>query len=102
MGIFQKKLEKEQLIMFRFVEIGTDLFAMASCLSRAESLLAANNGRHSSQDLADLFCQNAERRIKKAFVEIKNRQSKIIHKVSTSVLDGNCNWLEDGVIKKIE
>ena len=72
MGRFQEKLEKEQLIMFRLVEIGTDLFAMAACLSRAEGLLAEDQDKESSQDLADLFCQNAEKRIDEAFTAIKH------------------------------
>ena len=98
MGIYQQRLEQEQLIMFRLVDIGTELFAMAATLAHAEALLKANNGTHTSQELADLFCSNAEKRIKKAFLEIKTKDGKAIRKVSNSVMTGQCQWLENGIL----
>jgi hypothetical protein len=39
MGRYQTKLEEEQLILANYVDIGVDLFVMASCLSYAEYCL---------------------------------------------------------------
>ncbi len=102
MGRYQQKLEKEQLIMFRFVEIGTDLFAMAASLSYAESLSEKHNGCDASQELADLFCTNARTRIKQAFYSIRHSNGKSINKISNRVLSNECEWLENGVIKTID
>ncbi len=95
---YQQKLEKQQLILFRFVEIGTDLFAMSVCLSRAERLMADNPDDETPQALADYFCRKAEGRIKRAFTELGKPQGKIVGKISKSILEEEIKWLEEGII----
>ena len=41
MGRYQAKLEKKQAVLFRFVDIGAELFAMASACVRAQSMSRA-------------------------------------------------------------
>ena len=98
MGQYQQRLEKEQLILFRFVDIGTDLFAMASCLARVEQLVSENPSDQSSQDLADLFCINAAKRINALFKAIKDTPKKEITAVSKAALEGKYDWLETGIM----
>ena len=53
------KLEKRQALLFRAVDIGADLFAMAAALSRADGLRALRRGRgaRGPRELADVFCR---------------------------------------------
>src|SRR5213075_1524628 len=58
---FQAKLERKQMVLFRIVDIGTDLFAMAATISYATML--AKKGEKNAIDLADVFCRDARMRI---------------------------------------
>src|SRR5687768_2315918 len=58
---YQAKLERKQSVLFRIVDIGTDLFAMAATISYATML--AKNGQKNAIDLADIFCNEARKRI---------------------------------------
>ena len=98
MMMYQQKLEKEQLILFRFVDIGTDLFAMAACLSKAEQMAIENPGDTSPQELADIFCNSAQVRIENAFKAIKQTKRRTIKRVCDNILDEKYTWLEEGVI----
>ncbi|MBI5093095.1 MAG: acyl-CoA dehydrogenase family protein [Candidatus Hydrogenedentes bacterium] len=57
MAKYKQKLECEQLILQRFVDIGTDLFAMAAVLSSAEATLASRGADNDLQDLVHLRYQ---------------------------------------------
>src|SRR5947199_7266437 len=61
---FQAKLERKQMVLFRIVHIGTDLFAMAAAISYA-TMLAKKGGaeKQNAVDLADVFCREARMRI---------------------------------------
>jgi hypothetical protein len=61
-------LEKRQLLLGRFVEIGAELFAMLATLGRARALLAhdAVEGAR-AVELADYFCHAARLRIEERF-----------------------------------
>src|SRR5438132_8869391 len=52
---FQAKLERKQMVLFRLVDIGTDLFAMSAAVSFATML--AKQGHENAVDLADVFCK---------------------------------------------
>src|SRR5947199_5413164 len=60
---FQAKLERKQMVLFRIVDIGTDLFAMAASISYATMLAKKGGETKNAMDLADLFCREARRRI---------------------------------------
>src|SRR5215211_2198664 len=58
---FGPKLERRQMVLFRGVDIGADLFAMTAACVRARML--AREGNHAATELADLFCREARQRI---------------------------------------
>src|SRR5438445_1949533 len=58
---YQAKLERKQMVLFRIVDIGTDLFAMSAAISYATML--AKQGHENAVDLADVFCKEARMRI---------------------------------------
>jgi alkylation response protein AidB-like acyl-CoA dehydrogenase len=99
MARYQVKLEKEQLILAAYVDIGTELFAMASSLSRAEALLASGEADPAVLDVVDLYCKEAKRRIKRHFASVCCNSNKLTHKVSQHMLSDKLNWMLDGIIK---
>src|SRR5213594_1525711 len=65
---FGPKLEYRQAVLFRLVDVGAELFAMAAACARAQWLLTHDPaaGRR-AVELADLFCRQARRRVRTTF-----------------------------------
>ena len=94
MGQYQLKLEYEQVILGNFVDIGTDLFVMASSLAYAEHLLKEDPSNQTPQELVDLFCSEARRRIASNFAMSKQgKYNKKYTKVANLLMDGKLLWL---------
>jgi len=98
MARYQIKLEKEQLILSQYVDIGTELFAMASSLSRAEFVLKTNPNDTATQEMVDLICQSAKRRIRNHFRAVSCNDNRLIGKVSTNLLAGKYEWMTTGIV----
>ena len=96
MAKFGAGLERRQLILHRFVDIGTDLFAMASVLANAEHLLSKNPENRELQDLVDLFCRDARERIAGNMRDVKHNNDRIRSKVSKAFMGGSYEWLAEG------
>jgi hypothetical protein len=96
MAKFGAKLEREQIILGNFVDIGVELFAMATTLSYADHLLARNPADATPQDLADLYCREARRRILANFDAVKSNHNRLYRTVSDQLMDGKLGWLADG------
>ena len=88
----QMALEKRQLILFRLVDVGVDLFAMAATISRAAT-------QAEGVPLADLFCAHARRRIEAAFAGVGRPEDRAGYRVAQEVLKGSYGWLEEGIVK---
>ena len=91
MARYQQKLSRHELVLADFVDIGTELFAMASVLSYVGASGHANPG--DAQDLAALYCENAKDRIArlKKSLRIKHEKMSLVGK---DMLDGRYGWLE--------
>jgi hypothetical protein len=92
------KLEKKQATLFRTVDIGAELFAMAAAVARAEQLRktgAASAPR--AAELADLFCRNSRRRIAEKFHALADNDDALKYTISRRVLAGEEAWLESGL-----
>lgn len=92
MGLYRDKLERRQLILGRLMDIGSDLFAMASTCSYARHL-----GTDQAERLADHFCREAVRRIEAAYRELAANHDQFTNQVGKAVLNGEMAWLEEGV-----
>jgi hypothetical protein len=99
MAVHQQGLEKRQQILFRYVNIGTDLFAMACACSRATYLTAQNPSDTGPDELADLFCREAVLRIKREFHAQKENDDKMIYRLGRNFMEGKYQWLETGIVK---
>ncbi len=96
---FGPKLERKQATLFRAVDIGADLFAMAAAVSRADALRRAGAAEgERAVELADLFCRSAERRIRERFGALADNDDARKYTISRRVLAGEEEWLESGLV----
>ena len=96
---FGPKLEMRQSVLFRLVDVGAELFAMAAVCSRAAA--------HQRQDpemgrravaLADVFCRQARGRVKNTFRAVWSNADVPTYRVAQEVLKGEHRWLEAGMV----
>jgi len=90
------KLERRQMILFRAVDIGADLYAMAAACVRAQML--ARRGQPEAVGLADVFCREARLRIRRAFASLHGRNDHAHYRLAQAVLRGEHAWLEQGIM----
>ncbi|MGQ0649142.1 MAG: acyl-CoA dehydrogenase family protein [Gemmatimonadaceae bacterium] len=93
---FGPKLERRQMVLFRAVDIGAELFAMAAACTRAQML--AKRGQQEALVLADGFCRLARQRITRLFTELFGSADTTMYRVAQEVLRGEHAWLEAGII----
>jgi alkylation response protein AidB-like acyl-CoA dehydrogenase len=99
---FGPKLEYRQSVLFRLVDVGAELFAMAAACARAQWLLQHDPaaGRR-AVEVADLFCRQARARVNAKFGELwggRNSDSKA-YRVAQETLAGEHRWLERGMVE---
>jgi alkylation response protein AidB-like acyl-CoA dehydrogenase len=94
------KLERRQLVLFRAVDIGAELFAIAAACVRANML--AKRGSHEGVALADLFCRAARHRVDQLFANFYGEYDAEMYRIAQQVLRGEHAWLEEGIISPIE
>lgn len=93
---FGPKLEKRQMVLFRAVEIGAELYAMAAACVRAKALAAG--GEAGGIALADAFCREARVRVERNFRLLHGPNDTAIYRLAAEVLDGRHRWLEQGIV----
>ena len=99
MARYGPKLERQQVLLGRFVDIGAEIFAIASSCARAQSALAAD--RKADQDLlalADYFSRTARLRIDRLFYSARHNVDRSGYRLAQRVLTGDLDWLEKGVV----
>jgi alkylation response protein AidB-like acyl-CoA dehydrogenase len=93
---FGPALEKRQLVLFRAVEIGAELYAMAASCVRAQML--ARKGQPGGIALADAFCREARGRIERTFDGLFGPGDAATYRLASEVLKGEHAWLEQGIV----
>jgi hypothetical protein len=93
---FGPKLERKQMVLFRAVDIGAELFAMAATCARA--MAEARKGNRGAIDLADVFCREAKLRVDTLFDHMFGPTDDRVYRVAQDVLKGQHAWLENGII----
>ncbi|HWH53377.1 MAG TPA: acyl-CoA dehydrogenase family protein [Gemmatimonadaceae bacterium] len=94
------KLERRQLVLFRAVDIGAELFAMTASCVKARML--AKEGNANATALADLFCRAARQRVESLFENFYGSFDGEMYRVAQAVMRGEHAWLEDGIIGLLE
>lgn len=91
------KLERRQMVLFRAVDIGAELYAMAAACVRARML--GRRGRPEASALADAFCREARLRIRRSFAALHGPNDGTHYRLAQAVLRGEHAWLEAGIME---
>jgi alkylation response protein AidB-like acyl-CoA dehydrogenase len=93
------KLEREQVLLGRFVDIGAEIFAIATSCARAQSMLGPHeNTNPELLALADYFSCAARLRIDRMFCSVRHNVDLRGKKLAERVLSGELGWLENGIV----
>ena len=96
---WQAKLEYRQAFLGRLVDIGAELFAMAATAAYADTLGRERPERRTeAQELAELFCIQAKRRVETLFGQLWDNDDDANRTAAARVLDGRYRWLEEGIV----
>jgi alkylation response protein AidB-like acyl-CoA dehydrogenase len=91
-------LQKKQMLLFRGVDVGAELYAMAVTCARAQMYVRTGKpDADRAVELADLFCRMSRRRILDLFRLMGDNDDAAIYRTARNVLDGKHLWIEQGV-----
>src|SRR6266704_2556403 len=95
---FGPKLDREQLLLSRFVGIATELFAISATCSFAQHKI--DNGEPSEEVLsvADYFCRSARTRIDNYFAGTAHNADKRGYALTQELLAGKHASFRDGIV----
>jgi alkylation response protein AidB-like acyl-CoA dehydrogenase len=96
---YQAKLERKQMVLFRIVDIGTDLFAMSAAISYATML--AKKGQKNAVDLADVFCREARMRIEANFSNLFTDHDDAAYRLVSNLLKGEYDWFKGKMVEPV-
>ena len=97
---FGPKLEKRQMVLFRAVDIGAELYAMASTISRARML--ADQGNAEAMELAEVFCRESRDRVEASFRALYGTHDAALYRLAQRVVKGEHAWLESGIVDDVD
>ncbi len=99
MGRWQAGTESHGAFLGRIVDIGAELFAIASAVVYTQTGIREHPERSTeTQELAEVFCQQAEKRVEQLFHDLWNNTDAAGHRLALDVLAGRHTWLEEGII----
>jgi hypothetical protein len=94
------KLEREQMLLARFVDVGTELFAQVASASRAQALLKEGGDRKEVLALVEHFCANSRLRIEEAFRGVSKNTDRMGYRLAQSILGDSSAFLYEGIVHK--
>lgn len=95
---FGPKLDREQLLLSRFVGIATELFAMNATCSFAQSKIDAGEPADEVLSLAGYFCRSARMRIDQHFAGTSENADKAGYALTQELLAGKHQELQRGIV----
>ena len=99
MARWQAGTEAHGAFLGRIVDIGAELFAMASAVVYTQTAMREHPERAAeTQELAEAFCNQAQQRIERLFHELWSNADAPNHRLALDVLKGRHTWLEAGII----
>jgi alkylation response protein AidB-like acyl-CoA dehydrogenase len=98
MARFGPKLDRQQLLLSRFVGIATELFAISATCSYAQWLLGQGRPSDEVLSLADYFCRSARTRIDSHFAGTRRNVDKPGYQLTQNLLAGKHEALRSGIV----
>ena len=99
MARFGPKLDREQLLLSRFVGIATELFAISATCSFAQSKIDHGESANEVLSVANYFCNSARARIDNYFAGARRNVDKRGSQLTQEVLAGKHASLRDGLVR---
>ena len=94
------KLEREQLLLGRFVDIGAELFAITATCLRAGQLLNDGNKAENLSELVDFFCHSARLRIDEQFRRARCNTDHLGYRAGQQALAGKLAALGNDIVSR--
>ena len=102
MLVYWPALEKRQLLLGRFVDIGAELFAMSATLARAQAMVERSDPEApSALDLTDYFSRCSQFRIAEWFRSLTRNADGPGYRLAAKMLAGLPQSLSEGILRKI-
>jgi alkylation response protein AidB-like acyl-CoA dehydrogenase len=98
MARFGPKLEREQLLLSRFVGIATELFVISATCSFAQSKIDSGEPRDEVLTLANYACRSAKLRIDHHFAGTHENVDKRAYDLTQELMAGKHEYLGKGIV----
>ncbi len=95
---FGPKLDREQLLLSRFVGIATELFAMSATCSFAQSKIDTGTPADEVLPVADYFCRSTRMKIDHHFAGAAHNADKRGYNLVQNLLAGKHGTLREGIV----
>ena len=80
------KLDRQQLLLGRFVDIGAELYAMSASCSRAQNLLESGEECGRSLKIVRYLCKRGQRRVQALFREARGAPDRQAYQLAQGLL----------------
>ena len=97
------KLERRQGLLFRCIDIGAELFAIAAAVTRAD-MLRRREGDEARDEavkaarLADSFAAGSRERIGELFRRIRSNHDVADYRIAQDIMAGRFEWMERDIV----
>jgi alkylation response protein AidB-like acyl-CoA dehydrogenase len=99
MAVYQARMERKQGFLFRCVDVVMELFVMAATIAHARQMVDDRDAEADrAVELADLFCRNSQRKVRKLFRDLWANDDARKNKVAAGVMTGQQLWLGKGAM----
>ncbi len=99
MARFGPKLDREQLLLSRFVGIATELFAISATCSFAQYKIDRGESAEEVLSVANYFCNSARARIDYYFAGARRNVDKRGYQLTQELLAGKHSSLREGIVR---
>ncbi|PYL93824.1 MAG: DNA polymerase II [Verrucomicrobia bacterium] len=99
MARFGPKLDREQLLLSRFVGIATELFAISATCSFAQYKIDHGESAEEVLSVANYFCNSARARIDHYFAGARRNVDKLGYQLTQELLAGKHSSLREGIVR---
>ena len=99
MARFGPKLDRQQLLLSRFVGIATELFAISATCSFAQYKIDHGESADEVLSVANYFCNSARARIDNYFAGARRNVDKRGYQLTQELLAGKHSTLREGIVR---